>query len=55
VWEDRKSLMDFVREVPHGKIMQVLAPHMGKTEFVQWQVTSKDIPLSWQEARTHMS
>ncbi len=55
VWEDPKSLMGFVRQVPHSKIMQVLAPHMGKTQFVQWKVTSKDIPPRWKDARMHMS
>lgn len=54
VWQDSKSLMDFVRQLPHGKIMQVLAPHMGKTQFVQWKVTSKDIPLHWKEAKMRM-
>ncbi len=55
VWEDQQSLMDFVRQAPHGKIMQVLAPHMGETEFVQWKVTVKDIPPSWNEAKTRLS
>ena len=55
VWEDQPSLMNFVRQVPHGRIMQVLAPHMGKTQFVQWSVTVKDIPPGWNEAKTRMS
>ncbi len=55
VWEDQKSLMDFVRQAPHGKIKQVLAPHIGKTQFVQWKVTVEDIPPSWNEAKTRMS
>jgi hypothetical protein len=54
VWQDFKSLMDFVRQLPHGKIMHALAPHMGKTQFVQWKVTSKDIPPRWQEAKMRM-
>lgn len=55
VWEDQQSLMNFVRQVPHGKIMQSLAPHMAKTRFVQWKVSAEDIPLSWNEAKAHMS
>src|SRR6266849_3099110 len=55
VWEDQQSLMNFVRQAPHGKIMQVLAPHMGETQFVQWKVTVKNIPPSWNEAKTRMS
>ncbi len=55
VWEDQQSLMDFVRQAPHGKIMHVLAPHKGETQFVQWKVAVKDIPPSWNEAKTRMS
>jgi hypothetical protein len=55
VWEDQQSLMNFVRQAPHGRIMQVLAPQMGKMQFVQWSVTLKDIPPGWNEAKTRMS
>jgi hypothetical protein len=55
VWEDQESLMNFVRQAPHSRIMQVLAPHMGKTQFVEWSVTAKEIPPSWKEAETRMS
>ncbi len=54
VWEDQRSLMDFVRQVPHGKIMQTLAPHMSKTQFVQWKVKASDIPLNWNAAKARM-
>jgi len=47
--------MNFVHQAPHGKIMQALAPHMGKTQFVQWKVIAKDIPPNWNEAKTRMS
>lgn len=50
-WEDQQALMQFVREAPHGKIMQMLAPHMGKTQFVQWKVKASDIPLNWDAAK----
>ena len=55
VWEDQQSLMSFVRHVPHAKIMQILAPHMRKTQFAQWKVTIKDIPPSWDQAKTRLS
>ena len=54
-WEDHKSLMTFVRQVPHGKIMQVLALHMGKTQFVQWKASGSDIPLNWDAAKERMA
>lgn len=53
-WQDSKSLMDFVNQIPHSKIMQSLAPHMGKTRFVRWPVTSADIPLNWKAARSRL-
>ena len=55
VWEDYESLMDFVGEAPHSKIMQALAPRMGKTRFVHWKVKARDIPPGWEEAKTRMS
>ena len=53
-WEDQQSLMLFVHELPHGKIMQMLAPHMDKTQFVQWKVKGSDLPLSWDAAKARM-
>lgn len=54
VWRDQASLMDFVRQAPHGRIMQTLAPHMGRTKFVQWKVKAGDIPLEWKKAKARM-
>jgi len=31
------------------------APHMGKTEFVQWKVKTEDIPPKWNEAKVRTS
>lgn len=50
-WQDADSLMDFVQQIPHSKIMQSLAPHMGKTRFVRWPVTAEEIPLNWKNAQ----
>ncbi len=46
--------MLFVHELPHGKIMQMLAPHMHKTQFVQWKAKGSDLPLSWDAAKARM-
>lgn len=54
VWEDQQPLLDFVGRLPHGRIMQALAPHVGKTQFVQWKVRASDIPINWREAKTRM-
>ena len=50
-WEDQQSLNNFVRQLPHSKIIESLAPHMGKTEFAQWSVTGAEIPLDWTSAK----
>src|SRR6266850_1104729 len=50
VWEDQKTLMDFVAEIPHGEAMKAMAPHMGRTKITQWKVAGSSLPLSWDEA-----
>lgn len=55
VWQDQQSLMDFVRQIPHSRIMQSLAPHMGKTQFVQWKLAASAIPPAWKEAIARLS
>jgi hypothetical protein len=55
VWRDQKALMDFVGAVPHGRIMQALAPHLGKTQFAQWSVESHEVPLDWHSAKSRLS
>jgi hypothetical protein len=54
VWEDQQSLMDFVGEIPHSRIMQELAPHMDKSRFAQWNVRASEIPIPWATARQHL-
>ena len=54
-WEDQQSLMLFVHELPHGKIMRTLSPHMAKTQFVQWKVKGADIPLNWGAAKERIT
>lgn len=55
VWEDRQSLMDFVGEIPHSRIMQSLASQMGKTNFAQWQLSASGIPPAWSAAKARMA
>lgn len=54
-WQDQQSLIDFVRHLPHSRIMQDLAPHLGKTQFAQWQVSATEIPLDWSAAKARFS
>jgi len=51
VWEDDQALADFVQATPHGRIMEQLAPHMGRTRFEQWRARAEDMPLDWRSAR----
>jgi hypothetical protein len=55
VWSDQQSLMDFVGRVPHSRIMQELAPHLGKSQFVRWTVESQEIPLDWISAKARIT
>ena len=55
VWQDRQSLNDFVLQQPHSEIMKALAPHMGKTQFAQWSVSSEEIPLDWRSAKARLN
>ena len=50
VWEDARSLMDFVAKVPHGEVMKALSAHMGPTKFTQWKILGTGIPPKWDDA-----
>ena len=41
--------MEFVRRVPHGKVMVALTPHMDKTQFVRWRMKGSKVPPKWEE------
>jgi hypothetical protein len=51
VWEDRQSIMKFAHTMPHDGIMEKLAPVMRETQFVYWNVSARDMPLRWNEAK----
>ena len=55
VWEDRQSLDNFVRQIPHSRAMQALAPHMDQTQFAQWAVTQTDLPPDWTAAKSRLN
>ena len=50
VWGSDRGLMEFVANVPHGKIMKALAPHMGATAFTRWKIRGSQIPPRWDDA-----
>jgi hypothetical protein len=50
VWEDQRTLREFVAKIPHGEAMRAMALHMGQPEFTQWKVAGSDLPLRWDQA-----
>ena len=45
-----QALQAFVAEHPHVDIMSAIAPDMGRTRFVRWQVQGSALPPPWSEA-----
>jgi hypothetical protein len=50
VWEDAADLQAFVVGPPHVTIMKAMAPYMGATRFVRWNVKGSELPLRWDDA-----
>jgi hypothetical protein len=50
VWENDGALMEFVRKVPHGDAMKIIAPHMDRTKFTRWKVPGSAVRPTWDEA-----
>jgi hypothetical protein len=55
VWRDQQSLNDFVNQVPHSRIMRDLSPHLGKSQFAQWQLQAHEIPPEWHTAKARIT
>lgn len=51
VRHDQKALRDFVAAVPHRRIIESLAPHIGRFQLVQWPWSPPEIPLDWNAAK----
>jgi len=54
VWRDQRALRDFVGAMPHSRVIEVLAPHLGKTQFAEWTVEYSEIPLDWGSAKARL-
>ena len=50
VWEGEDALMKFTYKLPHSEVMEAIAPYMGQTRFIRWQIKGADVPPSWDEA-----
>jgi hypothetical protein len=49
-WQDSRSLMEFVGQLPHGDVMKALTPYMAPTKFTEWKILGSAIPPNWDEA-----
>ncbi len=50
-WTSGAAMEAFVRQNPHAAAMAVIRPHMGRSAFVRWTVTTDDLPLRWGNVR----
>ena len=50
VWQDEKTLREFVVRVPHGDVMKSLSPHMGATKIIRWKISGSAVPPQWEDA-----
>ena len=50
VWQDAADLQAFVVAPPHVAVMKAMAPFMGATRFVRWDVKGSELPLRWDDA-----
>ena len=50
VWDDETALRAFVAEHPHVDIMSAVAPDVGATRFVRWNVRGSALPPRWPDA-----
>lgn len=50
VWEDGRSLGEFIRTDAHSDAMKATTPLMAKFNTVRWKIDGGDTPPTWQEA-----
>ena len=50
VWEDERTLMEFVQSTPHSRVMEALRRYLGKSAFAQWTLAGSDVPPAWPDA-----
>lgn len=53
-WTDQQHLDAFARALPHLDVMRTLRPHMLPTTFLTWTVPGREIPVSWDLARSRL-
>jgi hypothetical protein len=55
VWEDERSLAEFVRKTPHAATMEKLRRSMKQTKFVTQTILGSNVPPNWDEALGYLN
>ncbi|MER6913568.1 DUF3291 domain-containing protein [Streptomyces sp. NPDC000594] len=53
-WESRDALYVFAGTEPHRHIMETMRPTMRTATFTFWEVSTDDLPLTWDDARRRL-
>ncbi|RBM20678.1 DUF3291 domain-containing protein [Streptomyces sp. PT12] len=53
-WESKEALYTYAKTEPHKSIMTGLRSVMRTSTFTQWDSTTDDLPISWDEARKRL-
>jgi hypothetical protein len=53
-WENHDALYSFAATEPHRGIMNTLRPTMRTATFTFWEVSTDELPLTWEDARRRL-
>jgi hypothetical protein len=53
-WRDQASLRNFVKALPHSRVMSDMVSDMGEAKFSYWIVEANEIPLHWANAKARL-
>jgi hypothetical protein len=54
-WVDRDALYTYAKSEPHRSIMQGMREVMRTSDFAFWTIPAAEIPISWADAKQHIS
>ena len=54
-WENHDALYGFAKTQPHRDIMASLRPTMRTATFTFWDVPTRQLPLTWNDARRRLA
>jgi hypothetical protein len=53
-WQDPEALHAVVGREPHRAIMKHFQPRMAGSSFVTWTAPAASLPISWEDALSHL-